>query len=642
MNPYTKYLLDRLQQCPRHSLLNSDSDNVELFRRTLREMILTEVMGIRGRHPVKGIVLDEVRHRHFRRQSLVIECEPGSWQTAHLYLPLREPSAPMPGIVLASGHGGSKAYGYNPFAAQLYAQLGCAVLLGDPIGEEERNEPYGLGQRGHRTDHAIDRMNEAGRPFLAKVVADMRAGLDYLRQRGDVDANRLGCAGSSMGGTTVQLLVAVEPGIRAAIISAWAADYRALDGMTGCCYRLPGLMRYANQLELMAMAAPECALMVCAGSADEITPPHGLQEMGATLNRWWEQRGAPGRFLCMIEDGGGHRPYHITPAAIRWMAQHLEIESHSMPKLSATRSLGDIYREVGKHIEPLYDQERHHSGTHVPDWPLEFESSESLRILTPERLNRLALTIRDFSLSGYLELHKIARLDQVQPLSEHLKATPQAASQRVAHALDTLAPEPDWLSNPAGKWTQDADGRWSVDLGFIGCRLYAADPGTDTAHCWLNLSRNKPAGDSTNEPMASAQWQATVDLVSFNDNEVLLGEPSIFTNLYLIRRAFALLREHFGPKIKWSIRSEIPRLGELAFCTIEDVHSLLVTAPSAVESSGICNGHAQNIVPNLRRHLEWIDVLLATVPRPVTLPRSYLTPEAASQLTSFRSFSIEG
>lgn len=635
MNTYADYLLSRLKDCPPRSLLQTHGEQAKVFRRELRERILADVMGIAERSPVRAVVLEESIHEHFRRQSLVIECEPDSWQTAQLYLPRDTPDAPMPGIVLASGHGGSKAHGYNQIAAQLYVRLGCAVLLGDPIGEEERHDPYGLGLRGHRRDWVVDRMNEAGRPFLGKVVYDLRAGLDYLRQRQDVDASRLACAGSSMGGTLVQLLVAVESGIRAAIISSWAADYRSLDGAIGCCYRLPGLMRHANQLELMAMAAPECALMVCAGAQDEVTPPSGLKEMGEKLEHWWEQCGAGGKFACLIEETGGHRPYHMTPEGIRWMAKHLGINSPMLQDPIPLRSIADIYAAVGRKIEPLYDHERHHKGTRIPDWPVEFESADSLRVLTPERLEELGLTLRNFTLDGYLEKCGIPGMDSVSPLPAGMKRTPEAAGERVSRMLASLAPEPEWLKAPAGEWKREKDGKWSVDLGFAGCRLRVKD--ADEKHRWLRLARKSKADGGDNRDDGC---HADVDLVSFNDNEVLLGEPSLFTNLYLVRRAFCLLEARFGRDVRWSLRSEVPRLGELSFFVLRDLQSLYIASPQAVEKAGVCVGRVENVIPGLRRYAEWLDVLLALAPRPVSLPCSYLSPGAMEQLAGCGSFNF--
>lgn len=625
-NGYLQFLERQLRLYPRRSLLDVGPDEALAFRDELRLRLLTEVLGIHERGEGRGVVVSEVSRGRYRRQGVIIQCDQSSWQTAQLYLPLQQTPEKIPAILLASGHGGSKAHGYNQLAAQLYAQMGCAVLVPDPIGEEERHEPYGLGMRGHRKHFIVDRMNEHGQPFLGKIISDLRAGLDYLRQRDDIDSSRIGCAGSSMGGTLVQLLVALEPGICAAVISSWAADYRVLDGHIGCCYRLPGLLRYANQLELMAMPAPECALLVCAGANDEITPPEGLAEMATRLAGWWKRVG--GAFSCEIEQGGGHRPYHLTRKGLSWIARHLGLNCLEALEASAVRSIGEIYAEAGKSLEPLYDVDRHHRRTMLPAWPMEFETPEDLRVLNPGNFQQYGITQEKLTLDGFLKERKIGGFQLAASASkagEDKAGAVRAGIERFTFDLGAYGIR-------HGEWERREGAVWSISLGFDGCRLSVMErSGGGLARGRIVLARNT---------MLTAAGDAAIDLVRFNDHETLLGFSSLFINLALVTRAFCLLQQRYGKGVRWEMESAIPRLGELAFFCNGDCHSLRITTPTPVEPAASCTGRAENIVPGSAREIDWFQLLLELAPRPVALRRSYLTPEAAVLLERYSSFDL--
>lgn len=589
MQNYRQFLHDELKRHPQQSLLEVKDAEIEDVRAQLRQRLARKILGLReGRGVPRCKVLDEAVFSTFRREKLIIECEPESWQTALLYLPTQRKTTPAPGVLLASGHGGSKSHGYNQLAAQLYVQLGCVVLVGDPLGEDERHEPYGLGIRGHRHGYVVDRMNEAGRPFLGKLVTDLLAGLDYLRHRPEVDVQRLGCAGSSLGGTLVQLLVALEPGICAAVLSSWAANDRRLDGTVGCCYRLPGLLREAGQLELMALAAPECALLVCSGQIDEITPPYGLEAMGLRLRGWWRRRGAPKRFRCDLEANGGHRPYHNT--------------------------------------------ERHHRGTRIPAWPLLLEPPEALRILDEPLLRSLSLEPRNFTLAGYLELQGIASLHPTPSLPAGASFSLDAAEGRIRKGLEELlAPQPAWTKTPlpVGNIRQRAEKRREYPLGFAQTNLRVCEGDAPHSKGILVLSRGRA------EPIT---WKecigATMDLVAFNDHETSLGQPSLFTNLHLVRRALAILRHEYPGVASWRLESWVPRLGELVFFCEPWLESLWIMTRQAVERATACNGRAENIVPGSAGRLYWVDLFLASAPRKIFLHSDYISSEAAGLLSS--------
>lgn len=640
---YSLYLQRELKKYPIVSVLDFEGDEEEISRKCeeKRRRLKENIFGFPEPFPVKGIVVGSLERKEYRIEKIVLQCEAASWLTAHLYLPASTPEQ-SPAIVLACGHGGSKSHGYNQIAAQLYAQAGCAVLLPDPIGEEERNSPYGLGLRGHRAEYILDRLNQWGRPFLGKVVYDLQCCVDYLLQRAEICPDRIGCAGSSMGGTCAQLFLAIDTRIQAGIVSSWAADFHEFDGSNGCCYRLPALIQEANQVDLLALAAPNCRLLVCSGVQDEITPPLGLERMGKLLKAWWERRGSPGFFDCHLGPTDGHRPFHMTALGLKWMSTHLNFGAHIDWENIATISIGDIATRCGRKIEPLYATERHHQGTLVPANPLTFETPEDLRVLTDGVLKENRLHEREFTIQGYLTQLGVATLERIPALPEGNSTHPPEARRRVTQALKQLIKqEPDWFHAPhpempvslgvsdAGTSYQD----W--ELGFAGClmRVHTCFPheAPDPPFLVFGKERHRLAF----RPEPSMCLSAVFDFVTLNDNEMLLGYPSLLVNLFLARRGINILRRHFG-FTKAHLHSEIPRLGELLLSQEPQIQTFRLDADCAVETSGLpgCQGgRAENVLPGCWKYLHWIDLFLSRVDDcHMELTKSYFCGNAAKQV----------
>ena len=139
---------------------------------------------------------------------------------AVLYRP-KNPPAKMPAIVLTYGHGGSKSQWYYNFSGQLYARMGLAALAIDPIGEEERHKAGRLGTRAHDHKTVSDRADKAGRLMMGKMLFDTMRGIDVLMERDDIDHDKMGVAGNSLGGAKAGWLAAMEPRIKMAIVSGW-------------------------------------------------------------------------------------------------------------------------------------------------------------------------------------------------------------------------------------------------------------------------------------------------------------------------------------------------------------------------------------------------------------------------------------
>jgi hypothetical protein len=318
----------------------------------------------RGQFQWDGIVIEK----------WVFTSETGSRVPAVLYRP-RKPKGPMPAIVLTFGHGGSKSQWQYNYAGQLYARLGLACLAIDPIGEEERHVDGKLGTRAHDPRTVSERADQAGRLIMGKLVFDTMRGIDFLCCRSDIDQQRIGVAGNSLGGAVAGWMAALESRLSMAIVSGWA--YHDVGLRTKYCTRLPNerMRSILSWEEYAALAAPNCAVLL--------------------TNGVYAQHGVPGEIRAWFEADGGHRPYFAYKESLQWIHRHLGTPAMTLDEIRRlpTTNSGQWCDRHGILLERLYGTMLHQRGATLPDLDLRPTPRQQLACLRPDERGTPAFTI---------------------------------------------------------------------------------------------------------------------------------------------------------------------------------------------------------------------------------------------------------
>ena len=159
----------------------------------------------------------------------------GERKTAILTIPKGKGDGPFPAILALHGHGGNEdAVFDNPKElyrafADDFARGGYAVLA--PSLE-------------HREYAAMQLWN------LIRLV-------DILESRPEVDQERLGVAGLSMGGEWTMWLAACDLRLKAAVVSGWMCTTEGCLAVPNCtCWELPGFFTLMNVCEINILIAP--------------------------------------------------------------------------------------------------------------------------------------------------------------------------------------------------------------------------------------------------------------------------------------------------------------------------------------------------------------------------------------------------
>ena len=170
-------------------------------------------------------------------ENVVYESRPGFLVSANLYLPARI-DAELPCVLGLCGHSDAgKAYGPYQFFARGLAAKGFAVLIFDPVSQGERRQFYteegvleGEARPRPTVAHNMigNRMLLTG-DFVGSWFAwDANRGLDYLLERPETDATRVGVTGCSGGGTQSTQVTALDPRITMAApdcyITSWLCN----------------------------------------------------------------------------------------------------------------------------------------------------------------------------------------------------------------------------------------------------------------------------------------------------------------------------------------------------------------------------------------------------------------------------------
>jgi dienelactone hydrolase len=225
----------------------------------------------------------------------------------------------FPAVLYNHAHGGDYALGKDelvagrdglqkPPYADALVQRGYAVLCIDAWAFGER--------RGRSESEIFKEMLWTGRVMWGMMVYDALRAIDYLVSRPDVDADRLGTMGISMGSTMAWWVAALDPRIRVCVDICCLTDFQALidarglDGH-GIYYYVPSLLKHFTTAQINALIAPRAHLSL-AGNFDRLTPPAGLDRIDAELRQVYEAENAPEAWKLLRYDIA-----HFETAAMR-------------------------------------------------------------------------------------------------------------------------------------------------------------------------------------------------------------------------------------------------------------------------------------------------------------------------------------
>lgn len=307
---FRRYLERRYDQCHRAwRFVGSTAESLRQWQEEIRPRFL-ELLGL-PEEPVRVPTLIERLTEEetvtYLRERLLYETIPELYVPALLLTP-KPVTRPRPAVLCPPGHGRGMyqlvdedgPYKKYPWGL---VERGFVVLVPEHAGFGLRTSESGDDPQANHT-YYYQALNLLGESAMGFLLFDLQRALDLLATLPQVDGERIGCWGVSLGGEMTLLTAAVDERIKVACISGFLSSYRSsfLDcSHCGCGYVF-GLARYLEHVDIASLIVPR-PLLVESPSHD-IFPLEAANQAVAELRRLYALWGVPERLDQDIFEAG--------------------------------------------------------------------------------------------------------------------------------------------------------------------------------------------------------------------------------------------------------------------------------------------------------------------------------------------------
>lgn len=288
-----------------------------------------ELMGIapKAPHSTDYTILAEEKRDGYVARKIEFEISEGNLIRGYLLVP--EGEGPWPALVAMHDHGAKfsigkekviRPIGETPevcaeaeewltkcydgiYTGDRYAAKGYVVLAIDAILWGNRGEGADGRQTKYDTQQALaSNCLKLGTSLVGLITWDDLRSIDWLAAQPEVDPQRIGVYGHSMGGHRAWMAAALSDKVSAVASVCWMATSHALlakgnnelKGGSAFTMQVPMLSRWMDNPDVAALACPKAALFI-SGAQDKLFPA-GVEEAYTKMAAVWESQGAGDQF----------------------------------------------------------------------------------------------------------------------------------------------------------------------------------------------------------------------------------------------------------------------------------------------------------------------------------------------------------
>ena len=165
-----------------------------------------------------------------------------------------------------------------------------------------------------------------GKTLVGQMLAELSSQLDWLAEQPEIQADRIGVFGISMGATLGYWLAAVDDRVAALAQLCCFADFdvlvdRGAHDLHGAYLTVPGLLKIASNGQIAGLMAPRPQL-IGIGDKDPLTPPQAVDVALAEVQAAYAA--APKALRILREPQTGHSESPAMRASVlRFFLDHL-------------------------------------------------------------------------------------------------------------------------------------------------------------------------------------------------------------------------------------------------------------------------------------------------------------------------------
>ena len=326
--------LGLLENFPHHAIA-ADTTSDALFQRQKRRR--EELWGLLGDlpprdRPIAARLLSTEKGDGYTLEYLQLDLNGLEPVPALLLIPDKRREK-APGLVYIHAHGGTYELGKEellrgrrvlPAYAGVCAAKGIVTLAIDSWCFSERKRKADGRQGEH---DAFKEMLWRGRVLWGMMMYDEVQALSYLASRGEVDPQRIGAFGISMGSTKAWWLAALDPRVKLCVDLCCLTDYEELiriDNLRGhgMYYYVPRLLKHFQAHDVNELIVPRAHLSLN-GRNDRLTPAAGVERIRDHLLPLYRKYGREADCRIELFDCGHEETPEMRKLVLEWFDRHL-------------------------------------------------------------------------------------------------------------------------------------------------------------------------------------------------------------------------------------------------------------------------------------------------------------------------------
>lgn len=227
---------------------------------------------------------------------------------------------------LASAQAWSDKFFSGRFPGDELATRGYVVIAIDSTGWGERGPMVYEQQQALASNYF-----NLGRSLAGEMAYEDMRTVDFLTTLDNVDRQRIGVLGFSMGGFRAWQLAALSDNVAATAVISWFGTYdglmqpgnNVLRGQSAFYMLHPGMPAHLDIPDIASIAAPR-PMLIFSGGKDKLFPPQAVEDAFAKARKVWASQNADDKLITKSWPALGHVFYQqqqdeVYPWLDKWL-----------------------------------------------------------------------------------------------------------------------------------------------------------------------------------------------------------------------------------------------------------------------------------------------------------------------------------